>query len=143
RILDGNPQLSVGVISFYAAQVDELVTAMQAEGLVEQREGGERIIATAYRERSDTRGRRGERLRVGTVDAFQGKEFDVVLLSMTRSNSIVPNGEHAVRSKWGHLALENRLCVAMSRQRCLLIVVGDSEMLSPEPARKHIRGLVD
>lgn len=143
RILESNPKLSVGVISFYAAQVDELFLCMERVGLAEQREDGERYIAEPYRERSDTKGRRSERLRVGTVDAFQGKEFDVVLLSMTRSNDIVPDNEQGVRRKWGHLTLENRLCVAMSRQKCLLIVVGDVAMLRSEVAPRHIRGLVE
>ena len=116
---------------------------LERVGLAEQREDGERYIAEPYRERSDTKGRRSERLRVGTVDAFQGKEFDVVLLSMTRSNDIVPDNEQGVRRKWGHLTLENRLCVAMSRQKCLLIVVGDVAMLRSEVAPRHIRGLVE
>jgi len=62
-----------------------------------------------------------ERIRVGTVDAFQGKEFDVVFLSMTRSNDLPITDNRSLRRKFGHLMLENRLCVAMSRQQRLLI----------------------
>ena len=83
-----------------------------------------------------------ERLHVGTVDAFQGKEFDVVLLSMTRSNRIVVTADEDVRRKYGHLALPNRLCVSMSRQRRLLVVVGDAAMLQDSAARAAVPGLV-
>jgi hypothetical protein len=38
--------------------------------------------------------------------------------------------------------LENRLCVAMSRQQRLLVVVGDAAMLRGEAAEKALRGLV-
>ena len=58
-----------------------------------------------------------ERLRVGTVDSFQGKEFDVVFLSLTRSNNVRGEDDAAQRRRYGFLMLENRLCVAMSRQR--------------------------
>lgn len=140
RILDAHPHLSVGVISFYTAQVEELQERMVSEKLVERHHDGGLSIAESYRELSGS-SRSGERLRVGTVDAFQGKEFDVVFLSMTRSNDVVPDDERKVRRKWGHLTLANRLCVAMSRQRSLLFVVGDSGMLEPAVAPQNIRGL--
>jgi superfamily I DNA and/or RNA helicase len=76
------------------------------------------------------------------VDAFQGKEFDIVLLSMTRSNDIQGTDERSFRRKYGHLMLENRLCVAMSRQQRLLIVVGDASMLQGATAADAIPGLV-
>ena len=79
---------------------------------------------------------------MGTVDAFQGKEFDVVLLSMTRSNDLAADQPKLLRRKYGHLMLENRLCVAMSRQKRLLIVVGDGGMLIGEQAAQAVPGLV-
>jgi superfamily I DNA and/or RNA helicase len=142
RILDERSDLSVGVITFYSAQVDELLQQMAGVGLAEQIENGSFRIAEAYRYTRGVSGRLKERLRVGTVDAFQGKEFDVVLLSMTRSNDIDSGDERALRRKYGHLMLANRLCVAMSRQQRLLIVVGDSGMLQPNVAADAIPGLV-
>jgi superfamily I DNA and/or RNA helicase len=78
------------------------------------------------------------------VDAFQGKEFDIVLLSLVRSNDQVAdiNDEATWRRKYGFLTLENRLCVAMSRQKRLLIVVGDADMVTGAVAEKAIRGLI-
>ncbi len=134
--------LSFGVISFYSAQVDEVLRAMEKRGLSERLDDGSYRVKDAWRETRSEDGRLIERLRVGTVDAFQGKEFDVVFLSMTRSNDLPASDERSLRRKLGHLMLENRLCVAMSRQQRLLIVVGDAAMLRGEASEKALRGLV-
>jgi superfamily I DNA/RNA helicase len=136
RLMTQQPALSFGVITFYTAQKQAILTEMAKlkSPLVELTENGDYEIAEAWRETSTLT----ERLRVGTVDAFQGKEFDVVILSMTRSNDFPVNHHKALRKKYGHLMLENRLCVAMSRQKRLLIVVGDLGMLQGEAAAKAI-----
>jgi hypothetical protein len=142
-ILKEQPELSVGVIAFYSAQVNEILKEMEVVGLTEKLEnGGYRALEKWRETRDSTTGKRKERLRIGTVDAFQGKEFDVVLLSMTRSNNINARDEKTSRQKYGHLMLENRLCVAMSRQQRLLIVVGDAGMLEGEQAGKAVPGLM-
>ena len=126
RLVEANPTLTSGVVAFYAAQVDEIGRAMLAEGLTERTEDGRGWeVAAGYRTTVDADGRRVERLRVGTVDAFQGREFDVVLLSVTRSNALPGETPEQHRRKYGHLMLDNRLCVAMSRQKRLLVAVGD------------------
>lgn len=134
--------LSFGVISFYSAQADEVLREMDKRGMSERLDDGSYRVKDAWRETRSADGRLIERLRVGTVDAFQGKEFDVVFLSMTRSNDVPVSDERSMRHKFGHLMLENRLCVAMSRQQRLLIVVGDAAMLKGEVAEKALRGLV-
>lgn len=120
-LLRDEQALSVGVITFYRAQRDE-------------------ILAQLRRENIDERHR--ERLRVGTVDQFQGREFDVVLLSPTRSNRIEAHDEASRRRRYGFLQLDNRLCVALSRQRRLLIVVGDLGMTQGPDARESVPALV-
>lgn len=62
------------------------------------------------------------RIEVGTVDAFQGKEFDIVFLSTVRSNKA-----RGIRERVGFLHNDNRLNVAFSRAKRLLVVLGDSE----------------
>jgi hypothetical protein len=141
-IMTERPDLSVGVISFYSAQVNEILRQMCPFGMAEQSDDGAYQIHDSWKTTRDASGKLTERLRVGTVDAFQGKEFDVVLLSMTRSNDFPANSPKLLRRKYGHLMLENRLCVAMSRQKRLLIVVGDSGMLKGEQAAEAIPGLV-
>ena len=124
-------RLTFGVISFYKAQADLMRKALQNLGVDEKR------------------------LRVGTVDAFQGMEFDVVFLSMVRTlpkdfndkkdqpSSEDSEGRRVAQRTFGHLCLYNRLNVAMSRQKRLLVVAGDSSLLNSDLAREFIPGLVD
>lgn len=60
-------------------------------------------------------------LEIGTIDGLQGREQDVVIISLTRSNE-----EHEV----GFLRETRRLNVAMTRAKRQLVVVGDSETVS-------------
>ena len=138
-VVTGHPGLSVGVITFYGAQRDEILEAMSAAGvgLTEPDDEGGYRIRDEWLRTGDGR----ERLRVGTVDAFQGKEFDVVFLSLTRSNKIAVNDDAARRRRYGFLLLENRLCVAMSRQKRLLVVIGDREMAAGPEAEASVPGL--
>lgn len=140
RIGEASPHLTIGVITFYTAQRDAILSELRAHGIAEDDGNG------AIRIREDWKAtKKGdqlvERLRVGTVDAFQGLEFDVVLLSMTRSSRIQGDDDVSLRRRWGHLGLENRLCVALSRQRQALLVVGDSAMIQTARASTHVRGL--
>lgn len=63
-------------------------------------------------------------LEVGTVDGFQGREKEVILLSLVRSND---TGEV------GFLSDTRRMNVAMTRARRLLIVIGDSATIGRHP----------
>lgn len=128
--------LSVGIITFYAKQVDEIFREASKKGYTEQRTDGSFEITLPYRETNDGR----EKLRIGSVDSFQGKEFDIVILSTVRSNTISRTHENYKRV-FGFLTLENRLNVAFSRSQKLLIVVGDGEMLSDDYAKTYVEGL--
>ncbi|KAF2643747.1 hypothetical protein P280DRAFT_392681, partial [Massarina eburnea CBS 473.64] len=57
-------------------------------------------------------------IELGSVDGFQGREKEAVVVSLVRSN-----GEHEV----GFLAEKRRLNVAMTRPKRHLCVVGDAE----------------
>jgi hypothetical protein len=123
------PTVSIGVITFYSAQRDAIFKALSGKGVTEwDAEGGGWRVAPQVQQGGV------ERLRIGSVDAFQGKEFDIVLLSVVRSNDQrlsqpgTEDFEKKANRKYGHLRLSNRLNVAMSRQRSLLVAVGDSAM---------------
>lgn len=130
--------LSIGIITFYAKQVDEIFIEASSKGYTEQKTDGNYEIKLQYRETSDGR----EKLRIGSVDSFQGKEFDIVILSTVRSNTINRNHDN-FRKVFGFLTLENRLNVAFSRAQKLLIVVGDGEMFSDEIAKTYVEGLYE
>ena len=136
-VLSQHPDLSVGVITFYSAQRRMIQEKMCNVGLTEDNEEGGYRIRSQWRRTSAGR----ERLRIGTVDSFQGKEFDVVFLSLTRSNRIEVNNDTTRRRRYGFLLLENRLCVAMSRQKRLLVVVGDEAMALGSEAETSVSGL--
>ena len=55
-------------------------------------------------------------IRVVTVDDYQGEENDIIILSLTRSKSV------------GFLGKNNRVCVALSRARHGMVVVGFLEL---------------
>jgi superfamily I DNA and/or RNA helicase len=144
RLMDGPAArtLTFGVITFYSAQVGAIGAELSKRGLMVSDEAAGYRVADTYRDLPLPNGKVVERLRVGTVDAFQGKEFDVVLLSMVRSNRLPDGEEKERRAKYGHLMSPNRLCVSMSRQKRLLIVCGDAEMLRSAHAREAIGPLV-
>lgn len=121
---DAGKNLSFGVISFYKAQA-ELIKKLL--GAITDDD---------------------KKLRIGTVDSFQGMEFDVVFLSMVRTlpQSWKPKNddrEKQARTLFGHLCLYNRLNVSMSRQKKLLVVAGDTDLLQINLAADFAPGLVD
>ena len=144
RLLLELPQdQSIGVITFYAAQRDRIFEELAKLGIAERGQDG-----WCVKEEHASNPACAERLRVGTVDAFQGKEFDVVFLSAVRSTTRKLESrsayasaevfEELASSKYGHLRSANRLNVAMSRQRRLLIAVGDRSMFTGPPARDAV-----
>ena len=76
------------------------------------------------------------------MDSFQGKEFDIVILSTVRSNS--QSREDGNEKKvFGFLTLKNRLNVAFSRAQKLVIVVGDASMFEDNYAKKYVPGIYE
>ena len=134
--------LSFGVISFYSRQVSLLGKELARAGLMEPDGDGGYQVAEDWRWLTKPDGEREPRLQVGTVDAFQGREFDVVFLSVTRSNHLPDATPRQRQRKYGHLMSLNRLCVAMSRQKRLLIAVGDPDLLAAPHATEAIGALV-
>ena len=122
------PHLSFGVVSMYSAQVEEIKRQLGSLDVLHKEDKewllaeDERYVRGEDGQPIEVDGRNIERLAVGTVDAFQGREFDVVFVSLVRSNT-----RPTPRLRFGHVAMPNRLNVAMSRQRSLLVVCGDRQ----------------
>jgi len=137
--------LSFGVISFYRGQVEEIRKKLEGRGLAIKEHGLMKRAPDGSWEKVPNLENGQERLRIGTVDAFQGMEFDIVLLSMVRSLGRLPDGaaddERLQRRIFGHLMSENRLCVGMSRQKKVLAVVGDSSLIDTKIAGKAVPAL--
>lgn len=95
--------VSVGIISFYHEQVELLKSMMTDEQF-------------HYID-----------VDVNTVDRFQGKEKEVVLVSLVRNN---PKARHTTDS---FIAAFQRINVAFSRAQNLLIIVGAKDMYYEQP----------
>jgi len=75
--------------------------------------------------------------RIGTVDKFQGQEAEVVIISMTTSNGdTLPRHLSFLYSK-------NRLNVALSRAKCLAILVASPALLTIKCAKLEEMALVN
>jgi len=118
--------LSFGIITFYRKQKELL------EELIKQTFTQEEI--NMFKEK--------DRLKIGTVDSFQGMEFDIVFLSIVRSKDIKNiNDSLKDYNLFGFLISKNRLCVSMSRQKRSLIVVGDKQFFETNRAKTDVEEL--
>jgi uncharacterized protein len=123
---DGNGQRSTeeadAVVAIYRSLLDQRVV---------DRHGAERpiapddilVIAPYNMQVNLLRRRLGAAARVGTVDRFQGQEAEVVLVSMTTS------GAEDMPRDVSFLLSRNRLNVALSRARCLAVMVASPGLL--------------
>lgn len=68
-----------------------------------------------------------DRVKIDTVDGFQGKESDVVIFSVTRT-----------KGSYRFLADDRRVNVALSRARDRIFIVGNQEYSEKEPLLKTI-----
>lgn len=97
-LASGLPCHDIGVVTPYAAQVAHLNQSLSE------------LVAMG--------------LEIDSVDGFQGREKEVILVSTVRSNAA---------NEIGFLADARRLNVAMTRAKRKLVVVGDSATLSQDP----------
>ncbi len=90
--------------------------------------------AQARRLRELLRAERAAGLEIGTVDGFQGREKEAVIVDLVRSN------EHG---EIGFLANTRRMNVALTRARRFLLVVADSATLGAHPYYAAFLSYVD
>ena len=90
----GVPLTDIGVIAPYGAQVRLLREQLPAD------------------------------VEVGTVDGFQGREKEAIIISLVRSNN---------HNEIGFLREIRRMNVALTRARRKLIVIGDSATITTHP----------
>ena len=93
----GVPERDIAVISPYRAQVKRLRAALDETA---------------------------PEVEIGTVDGFQGREKEAVLISMARSNR---------RGEVGFLAEPRRMNVAVTRARRQACLIGDSATVTQDP----------
>lgn len=97
------PLINVGIITPYSAQVNTLKDHLGSD---------------EYKE-----------LEISTVDGFQGREKEIIILSLVRSNKT---------SEVGFLADKRRLNVAITRPKRLLVVIGDTSTIESDSFLKKL-----
>jgi superfamily I DNA and/or RNA helicase len=65
---------------------------------------------------------RDNRVQVSTVDSFQGREVDVAILSLVRSNK-----DYRI----GFLGDKRRLNVSLTRAKHGVVIIGDASLMGP------------
>ncbi len=113
--VDGDSRENPGEAAYVAGQIAELITA----GVLPS----EIAVITPYSAQARLlRGLISEtEVEIDTVDGFQGREKEVVIISLVRSNA---------KGELGFLADTRRMNVALTRARRKLIVFGDSATLA-------------
>ena len=87
--------------------------------------GGAIAVITPYSAQVDLlRELLGESIEVNSIDGFQGREQEVIIISLVRSNT---------EGQIGFLAETRRMNVALTRARRKLIVIGDSGTVAADP----------
>ncbi|GMG40572.1 unnamed protein product [Ambrosiozyma monospora] len=109
-IHSGVKQQDVGIISPYNAQVTKLKKLIRNGILNDEEDGDDSSAAEVFPD-----------IEISTVDGFQGREKEIIILSMVRSND-----KHEV----GFLEDFKRLNVSITRCKKQLCIVGDFETLS-------------
>jgi superfamily I DNA and/or RNA helicase len=127
----------IGMISFYGKQINYL----------------ERMLLESHNDLYSGKGKDNDKknlIRLSTVDRFQGMERNIIIVSMVRSNKITsfqgqeadfelyPELGYPYQESLGFAESPNRLNVALSRARRLLIVVGNSEHFCRKDTYKNV-----
>jgi superfamily I DNA and/or RNA helicase len=127
----------IGLISFYGKQINYL----------------EKMLTKKHGDLYVGKGKENDKknlIRLSTVDRFQGMERNILIVSMVRSNKIAssqnqqPDYElygdmgYQKQDSLGFAESQNRLNVALSRARRLLIVVGNGEHFCRKNIYKNV-----
>lgn len=95
---------------------------------------GAQVIAIERAIRNDRVGYPHLRIECNTVDAVQGREADVVIFSITRSNQ---------RAEGGFLKEFRRMNVALSRAKDVLLIVGDQAFVASSPGLEALQRVLE
>lgn len=92
-------------------------------------------------------------MKIDVVDRFQGMERNIIIVSMVRSNTIVSDSQqkpdfsefefgYPVQNDLGFAQSPNRLNVALSRAKRLLIIIGNSELFRQNDIYNNVYNII-
>lgn len=93
-------------------------------------------------------------LKIDVVDRFQGMERNIIIVSMVRSNTIVSDPQqepdfteyelgYPEQTDFGFAQSPNRLNVALSRAKRLLIIIGNSELFRQKDIYDNVYKIIE
>jgi superfamily I DNA/RNA helicase len=127
---------TIGIITPYSAQVQYISNRLRASM--------KQIIQGSIGEESSSLLEQNmKKFHIGSVDSFQGTEYDLVLISCVRSKVIDAQGldsDKWLRKNLGFLTDWRRLNVAVTRAKYSCIVVGNASWLSRD---LHWKSMID
>lgn len=100
---------TIGIISFYQAQINDLRKKIRS-----MKDRKELDLSYLQLKRSD----------INTVDRFQGKEKNIIIVSLVRSKRSHHLGQHTLEFE--------RINVAFSRAQQLLVIVGSQDLFADQ-----------
>lgn len=106
--------------SYYNPKEKELVVEIVKELMHSQIKADDIAIISPYKAQSEILRKALKEIEIDTVDSFQGREKEIVIISLVRSNSY---------GSIGFLKDFRRLNVSISRAKKKLILVGDENLL--------------
>ena len=93
-------------------------------------------------------------MKIDVVDRFQGMERNIIIVSMVRSNTIVSDSQqephfaeyelgYPEQTDLGFAQSPNRLNVALSRAKRLLIIIGNSKLFRQKDIYDNVYKIID
>jgi len=136
----GNEEISASGTSYLnrteASNVEKIVTRFfkagvrpQDIGIITPYEGQRSFVVTSMQNTGTYQKEKYKEIEVASVDAFQGREKDFIVLSCVRSND---------HQGIGFLSDPRRLNVALTRAKYGLVILGNPKVLSKHPLWHHL-----
>lgn len=104
---------SIGIISGYKAQLREIKKSINQERI------SQKLKKIQFNQ-----------IEISVIDKFQGLEKDIIIIDLVRT---------CHDSNLGFLSNSNRINVALSRQKKLIIIIGDYDGITSAPVPRHIQ----